>query len=215
MSRGAGAAASVPHANPLRGDHRRETGPSDVAPRLASHPCDNGDVNLQPVWKRVLAFVGLLGFSVWMLAMGLQTVRVSCERGQCVRSVEYAGITTSETAFAPSAQTVTWKRTGKYNNQGLVIIEPLSGGKVNVDWLSPSEAEAAVHGMIHDPGFQLESTGPRWWLLFLFATIPLMFSTIFVPKFRPGMLPRAPPVEQTKKAARAARGKAKKARERV
>jgi hypothetical protein len=178
---------------------------------MVSHPCDNDDVDNLPVWKRVIAFVGLCAFSVWMVAMGLQTLEVACERGQCVHAVKYAGITTSETSFAPSAETVTWKRTGKYNKQGLVIIEPLSGGKVTVDWLSPAEAEAAVHGMLHDPNYQLASTGPRWWLLFLLASIPLAISIIVVPKFRAGRLPPVPPVPQTKKAARVARGKAKKA----
>ncbi|MDX2088053.1 MAG: hypothetical protein SFX73_09390 [Kofleriaceae bacterium] len=167
-----------------------------------------------PVWKRALAVIGLLAFSVWMLAMGLQTIRVGCERGQCVHSVQYAGITTQETPFAPSPLTVSWKRTGKYNNQGVVIIQPLGGDSLHINWLSPSEAEAAVHGMVHDPSYQLASTGPRWWLLFLFGTIPLMVSVIVGPKLRLGAKSSALPVAQTKKAARAARGKAKKARER-
>ena len=94
----------------------------------------------------------------------------------------------------------------------MVIQAP--SGKVEVTWVSPEEAEAAVHGMLHDPRYAITSTGPRWWLLFLLGTIPLMLSMIVVPKLRLGALPPAPPVEQTKKAARATRGKAKKARDR-
>ena len=169
-------------------------------------------VNL-PVWQRGLAIVALLAISMWLTAMGLQTIRVTCGSGTCVHEVRYAGIATRETTFETSSSNVSWRRTGKYNNLGVVDIQPSSGDRLHIKWLSAEEAEAAAHGITHDPTYRIDSTGPRWWLLFLFGTIPLALSFVIRPRIR---IPdgAAPPVEQTKKAARASRGKSRKARER-
>lgn len=169
-------------------------------------------VNL-PLWKRGLAIVALLAISVWLTAMGLQTIRVTCAAGTCVHEVRYAGITTRETPFAPSSATISWRRTGKYDKLGIVDIQPASGDRLHIKWLSPEEAESAAHGITHDPAYRIDSAGPRWWLLFLLGTIPAMVSFVIPPRIR---IPvgAAPPVEQTKKTARAARGKARKARDR-
>lgn len=169
-------------------------------------------VNL-PLWKRGLAIVALLAISVWLTAMGLQTIRVTCAEGSCVHEVRYAGITTRETPFAPASATISWRRTGKHHNLGVVDIQPSASDKLHIAWLSPEEAEAAAHGITHDADYRIDSTGPRWWLLFLLGTIPAMVSLVIPPRIR---IPTgaAPPVAQTKKTARAERGRARKARDR-
>jgi hypothetical protein len=167
------------------------------------------------MWKRVAGAGLLLVVSVWLLAMGLQTIVVTCDHGTCVHEVRYAGIATRATTFTASASTVSWRRTGKHDNLGVIDILASPAHHLSVKWLSPTEAEAAVGAMLHDPTYRLEATGPRWWLLFLLATVPVMLSLLLPPKLRIPAPGTAPPIARTKRAARLARGRAKRARDRA
>lgn len=184
--------------------------PPRTAPVRAA--CDNPAV---PMWKRLAGVGLLLVASAWLLAMGLQTIVVTCDHHVCVHEVRYAGIATRATAFTASASTVAWRRTGKNQNLGVIDIQAAPDHRLTVKWLSPAEAEAAVTAMLHDAPSQLEATGPRWWLLFLLATVPLLLSLLRPPKLRLPAPGNTPPIARTKRAARLARAKAKRARDRA
>lgn len=169
-----------------------------------------------PRWKRALAVVGLVIASIWLAAMGLQTIRVRCKprtdgTAQCVHAVRYAGITRSTTEFTPTPTTVSSHSHGKGNMQGTVDIQTPTG-EVEITWLTSNEAKRVAQQLVSDPEFSLDSGGPRWWLLFLLLTIPVTVSLVAPSRVRTQQPPVATLASpQTRKARRAEEGRARKA----
>ncbi|MGE0871547.1 MAG: hypothetical protein AB7P03_23510 [Kofleriaceae bacterium] len=173
-----------------------------------------------PLWKRMPVILGLVALSLWLASKAVQTIEVACEPDadghvSCRYELRYAGITRRAETFTPASDRVTWRRVGKHQNQGEVYAQLATGDKLTIEWLSDDEAEAAAAQLVRDPHFKLESTGPRWWVMFLLVTIPV--AVVLVRPQRPAVVKGdgvAPPVVQSKKARRAARGRQRKAADR-
>jgi hypothetical protein len=168
-----------------------------------------------PLWKRVLAVLGLSIASVWIAAMSLQTIAITCApgptgAGTCVHEVRYAGITARTSRFTPSVDRISPRSHGKGNGQGTVDIRSDTGEELEITWLSSDEARSVAERLVREPSFAMDSTGPRWWLLFLVLTGALIVSLV-VPTRTSTDVHGGTPIAQTRKTRRAERGRAAKA----
>ena len=152
--------------------------------------------NEMAMWKRVLAFIGFVAASMWILYNVLHSITLDCEPTSgamsCVHREHRAWMTTDEVRFtAPIADQLTVKRHGKGNNQGDLTIST-ENGRVEMTWMSAEEAQDAAAALIAETSagrpYHLETHGPRWWLLLLLLTIPVAASFV-IPQRLPIPMP--------------------------
>ena len=168
------------------------------------------------MWKRVLAFIGFVAASIWIVYNVLHSITLDCEPAagaiSCVHREHRAWMTTDEVRFtAPIADQLTVKRHGKGNNLGDLSIST-ENGRVDVTWMSADEAQDAAHVLVTETSagrpYHLETHGPRWWLLLLLLTIPVAASFVIpqrLPIPTPDQLAQLPQPVLDKKFKRAER----------